>query len=77
MGDGSRLLLVERLLSDRAEESAQHRRAHMMDLHMMVVLGGKERNEEELSALFAASGLRLTRTIDAGELFLIEAEPVG
>ena len=45
---------------------------------MMVMLGGRERNEEQFSALFDASGLKLTRTIAAGgELFVIEAEPLG
>jgi hypothetical protein len=77
MGDGARLLLVERLLPDRAAESPQHRRAHFMDVHMMVMLGGRERDEERFSALFDASGLKLTRTIEAGEHHVIEAEPVG
>jgi methylase of polypeptide subunit release factors len=77
MGDGARLLLVERLMPDRAAESPQHRRAHFMDVQMMVMLGGRERNEEQFSALFDASGLTLTRTIEAGEHHVIEAEPVG
>jgi len=65
-------------MPDKAAESPQHRRAHFMDVHMMVMLGGRERNEEQFSALFDASGLKLTRTIAAGgELFVIEAEPLG
>ena len=49
------LLLVERLMPDRAAESPQHRRAHFMDVQMMVMLGGRERNEEQFSALFDAN----------------------
>jgi hypothetical protein len=60
-----RLLVVDRLVPDRADESAHHRRAYMIDLHMMVILGGRDRNEGEFLALFDASGPRLTRTIDA------------
>jgi hypothetical protein len=48
-----------------------------MDVQMMVMLGGRERNEDQFSALFDASGLKLTRTIAAGEHHVIEAAPVG
>lgn len=77
MGDDARLLLVEMLLPGTVTETSKDRRAHFMDVHMMVMLGGRERNEEQFSALFDASGLKLTRTIDAGDLSVIEAAPVA
>lgn len=77
MGKGARLLLVERLMPDRAAESPQDRRAHFLDVQMMVMLGGRERNEQQYAALFEASGLKLTRTIEAGDHHVIEAEPLG
>jgi precorrin-6B methylase 2 len=76
MDEGARLVLVERLMPTRAAETARDRRATFIDLHMMVMLGGRERNTEQFSALFDASGLRLGRVVEAGDMYVIEAEPV-
>lgn len=75
MGDGARLVLVERLLPDRATETDLHRRVLFIDLHMMVMLGGRERNVEEFSSLFESSGLKLSNVMEAGEMYVIEAVP--
>jgi len=50
---GARLLIVERVLPARAEED---RFATMLDLHMMVVTGGRERSLSEYHALLARAG---------------------
>ena len=79
MADGARLLLVEREIADdpRAALMVLH-----ADLEMLVNVGGRERTTEEYAALFARSGLRLTRTISLGNApeamshHLIEAEPI-
>jgi precorrin-6B methylase 2 len=76
MDDGARLVLVERLMPERAAENVRDRRATFIDLHMMVMLGGRERNAEQFSVLFDASGLRLGRVVEAGDMYVIEAEPV-
>ena len=45
------------------------------DLHMMVMLGGRERTQEEFLKLFSAAGLKITRFIPTGSpQFIIEAE---
>lgn len=45
------------------------------DLHMMVMLGGRERTQEEFSTLFSNAGLKITRFIPTGSpQFIIEAE---
>jgi len=48
----------------------------MLDVHMMVVLGGRERSVSEYRALFDAAGLRFTRCIPTreGAPSILEAE---
>jgi len=76
MGEKARLVLVEHVLPDRAEESADSRRIFMDDVQMLVMLNGKERTEEEFRALMQQAGLRLTRVVNTDSIFqLIEAVP--
>jgi hypothetical protein len=56
----------------------------MSDLNMLVVTGGKERDEREWSALFGAAGFALRRVypVDgdvmmARNVAILEAEPIG
>ncbi len=75
MGPGARLILVERILPARAEESPAAQRVFMGDMQMLVLLGGRERTIEEFEALFQAAGLRLSRAIPTASGFhVIEAE---
>jgi hypothetical protein len=60
------VLLVERDLADPA--------APWLDLQMLVMLGGRERSEEEYAALFRAAGLEPTGvTPVAGGFAVFEA----
>ena len=73
MPDGARLAVIERLMPERPTDDPA---AIMLDLHMLVVTGGKARTESEMTALldsagFAVSGVSRT---PAG-LLLIEARP--
>src|SRR5438445_898152 len=56
-----RLLVIERLMPERFRATSDDLRLVMADLHMMVVLGGRERTEAEFRILFAAAGLKLIR----------------
>lgn len=48
-----------------------------LDLNMMILLGGKERDKEQFSNLFKKSGFELTRIISTeSHLSLIEGKPV-
>jgi hypothetical protein len=68
----ARLLLIEYVVPADGGPSF----SHLLDLHMMVVLGGLERTEAEYRHLFAAHGFRLTRVVPtAGEVSVVEAEP--
>ena len=61
MPPNGRLLVIERLMPDRFQATPDDLRLVMADLHMMVVLGGRERTEAEFRILFAAAGLELRR----------------
>jgi predicted O-methyltransferase YrrM len=71
MKPGARLVIIERLLPERALDDAA---AVMLDLHMMAITGGKTRTEAEMKALLADAGLRAAgiALIDGG-LSLIHA----
>jgi hypothetical protein len=58
--DGGVVLLVEMVLGRPGYERA----AAFSDLNMLVMPGGRERTEADFAALFAASGLQLTRVVD-------------
>ena len=55
-----KLLLIERIMPGRAKEDPS---MVMLDLRMMTMTGGRERNEREFRVLFEAAGLTLTRII--------------
>lgn len=77
MGERSRLLLVERLAPEHAADSADAREVFILDMEMMVVLGGRERTAEEFAALLELGGLELARVISTGgRIHVIEAVPV-
>jgi len=76
MKPSARLVLVERFLPDRVESRGLELATVMSDLHMMVVLGGRERTTAEYASLLGASGLRLTRTVMLdSDFYAIEAAP--
>ena len=55
-----RVAVIEQVLGDIGQPGP----APLMDLNMMVMLGGRERSETEYGQLFAAAGLRLATTIE-------------
>ncbi|HEY1455802.1 MAG TPA: methyltransferase [Candidatus Dormibacteraeota bacterium] len=77
MGQDARLVLLERTLPERIDDSAGTLATVMSDLHMMVVLGGRERTPAEYGELLSSAGLRMTRHVafDA-EFGAIEARAV-
>jgi hypothetical protein len=69
MPAGARLLLIEYVLPEGDGGSF----GKLLDLHMMVLLGGQERTEAEYRRLLAAHGFRLTRVVPtAGDVSVVE-----
>jgi O-methyltransferase/methyltransferase family protein len=69
-----KLLLVEAVLPERGAPRA----AALLDLEMLVNLGGKERTRAEFGQLLARAGFRLTRVVDTASprTSVIEAVPI-
>jgi hypothetical protein len=71
-----RLLIVDRVLPERAGASAATRTAMMADLLMLVHLTGRERTEREFRALLEGEGFRLERVVPTGaQPAIVEAVP--
>jgi orsellinic acid C2-O-methyltransferase len=78
MAPGTRLLIIERLMPERLEPSAENRALARVDLHMLVALGAQERTQAEMQTLLHAAGLRTLRRIDTGSEFqILEASAPG
>jgi trans-aconitate methyltransferase len=72
----SRLLIVDAVMPRRAADLPA---AVRMDLHMMMLLGARERTEDEFRTLLSAAGVALSRVIPTSSpdgLSVIEAVPV-
>jgi hypothetical protein len=73
-----KLLLIERVMLARIDAWGDHQRWTIPDMYMLVMLGGRERTDDEFQALLAASRFKLKRTLSlpgATEFSLIEAIP--
>ena len=74
-----KLLLIERVMPAVIDASAGHQRWTMLDMHMLVMLGGRERTEEEFRSVLAAANFKLRRTLllpGATGFSIIEATPI-
>jgi hypothetical protein len=77
MKDTAKLLLVEIILPARVEQSVALQRAFMLDVHMMVTTGGRERTEVEYRRLLEAASFEVIRIIPTrSELTVIECTRV-
>ena len=73
-----KLLLVERVMPTRMEASPNNHRMAMLDTHMLVMPGGRERTEDEYRALLASARFELTHVLRLREgvgVSVIEAVP--
>jgi hypothetical protein len=77
MGARGTLLLVERVLPP-GPASAAHLEALRGDVHMLVLLGGRERTAEQFAGLLDAAGFRLDRIVPTGSvLSIVEGTPIA
>jgi len=75
MKPSSRLLIIERTIGNGEE---QDRGTIMLDLHMLVMFGGRERSSGEYSKLAAAADLEVKRILPTDSGFqIIEASVLG
>ncbi|UUV29038.1 acetylserotonin O-methyltransferase [Amycolatopsis roodepoortensis] len=69
MTPGSRLLILEQVVPDGAEPHP----AKLLDLHMLVLLGGRERTETHWRELLGGAGFEICRVTGSSRSSLIEA----
>jgi O-methyltransferase domain len=73
MQDAARLLVIERLIPDRALADPA---AIMVDLHMMTITGGRVRSREQFEALLSQAGFTLAKVMPTRSgLTIIDAVP--
>ncbi|MDQ2942401.1 MAG: acetylserotonin O-methyltransferase, partial [Candidatus Dormibacteraeota bacterium] len=77
MGGQARLVVLERKLPERIDNPDDSLLTLMGDVHIMVVLGGKERTTNEYRELLAQAGLRMTREIPTSSGFAAIEAAVG
>lgn len=76
MGAKDTLLLVERVIPEVLQQTAEHREIVRSDLTMLVALGAAERTEKQFRNLLGKSGFQMKRNIPIGMTFsIIEATP--
>jgi hypothetical protein len=74
MSSEAKLVVIERELPERIENPDEALSTVMSDLHMMGVLGGRERTVNEYRDFVDQAGLRMTRAVPTGSEFVaIEA----
>lgn len=76
MSPGARLLVIDCLLPARATDSPADRYALILDMHMHVLFGARERTEDELRAMAESCGFKVERVIPASPQSIIVATAV-
>jgi hypothetical protein len=72
----ARLLVVEQVLPERMALCAAHQEAARMDLHMLLMVGGRERTAGEYRRLLEDASFELRRLVPAAlSVSVIEASP--
>ena len=68
----ARVLVIEQIIPPRPGPHW----TKMLDIHMLALLGGRQRTRQEYEALFHVAGLSLSREIDTGaDISILEAVP--
>ena len=76
MSEGSKLVVVERVLGAPGRSAGQVRDLALVDLHMLVAFGARERTEAEYAELLVASGFTGSELADTGtDWNVLEARP--
>jgi len=70
---GARLMVIDRIVPEKLEPSADHLAIVLMDLNMLRGPGGCERTESEHKELLTKGGFRVTQCVPAGRVDVIEA----
>jgi hypothetical protein len=75
MSDGARLFVTELLLPEQVTGTPDDAAKCVMDMHMFVLFGAKERTESEYRTLFDGAGLTLERVLPTSPESTLIARP--
>ena len=76
MADDARLLVVEHVLDAPGRSAERRRDVHLVDLHMLVMFGARERTQAEYDALLARAGFTSSSLANtASDWNVLEARP--
>jgi hypothetical protein len=74
----ARLLVVEHVLDAPGRTAGQQRDVHLVDLHMLVMFGARERTQAEYDELLVAAGFTTSELTDTGtDWNVLGARPAG
>lgn len=73
----ARLWVVERVIDAPGRPAELEHDLHLLDLHMLVMFGARERTHAEYDGLFAAAGFSPSRLAGAGDWNVLEAWPAS
>jgi O-methyltransferase domain/Dimerisation domain len=77
MDPGARLWIVEMVLGSEGRTPAQDRDLHLVDLHMLVMFGARERTADEYGDLLVAAGFERGTLLATGSPWdVVESRPV-
>jgi hypothetical protein len=71
--EGGRIVVIDLLVGEIGRPGL----APLMDMNMLDMTGGREREIAEFDALFAAAGLRRVKLSSAGAFAVIETQPIA
>ncbi len=78
MAPESRLLIVENVLDAPGRTVSQQRDVHLVDLHMLVMFGARERTKAEYDALLVPAGFQPAALMPSPNTWnVLETRPVG
>jgi hypothetical protein len=78
MSDHARLLVVEHVLEAPGRSFEAQRDLHLVDLHMLVMFGGRERRQAEFDDLLTQAGFTTSALAPTGtDWNVLEARPAG
>jgi hypothetical protein len=73
--DHARVLVVEHVLDAPGRSPDELRDVHLVDLHMLVMFGARERTHREYDELLGDAGFTASRLIGEGDWSVLEARP--
>jgi hypothetical protein len=75
--DHGRVLVVEHVLDAPGRSSDELRDVHLVDLHMLVMFGARERSQGEYDALLVGAGFTASRLGGTGDWNVLESGPAS